>query len=63
MIWTVIAAVASLIAAACALAAVRQTVQLRREARQQVLADTLIAMINATEKNPGHGKDPYGMLA
>ncbi len=58
MIWTVIAAVASLVAAACALQAVMQTAQLRREARQQILADALIAMMNATEKNPGHGKDP-----
>ncbi len=55
--WTVIAAIASLVAAACALLAVRQTTRLRREARQQILADALITMINATEKNPGNG-DP-----
>jgi hypothetical protein len=55
--WNVIAAVASLLAAACALQAVRQAGQLRREARQQILADALITMINATEKNPGYGAD------
>lgn len=53
-----IAAIASLAAAACALIAVRQTAQLRRDARQQILADALIDMINATEKNPGYGVDP-----
>ena len=58
MVWTVIAAVASLIAAACALAAVLQAAQLRREGRLQILADALIAMMNATEKNPGFGQDP-----
>lgn len=57
MIWAVIAAVASLVAAACALRAVEQTARLRREARQQILADALIAMISATEKNPGYGAD------
>lgn len=59
MTWAVVAAVASLVAAACALRAVAQTAQLRREARQQVLADALIAMISATEKNPGYGEDPF----
>jgi hypothetical protein len=59
VIWTVIAAVASLVAAACAMRAVAQTAQLRQEARQQVLADALIAMISATEKNPGYGKDHF----
>lgn len=52
MVWTVIAAIASLVAAACALAAVRQAAQLRREARQQILADALIAMISATGTAP-----------
>jgi hypothetical protein len=58
VLWTVIAAVASLIAAGCALATVRQTVKLRREAQLQTLAEALMAAISASEKNPGHGKDP-----
>jgi hypothetical protein len=59
LIWAVIAAVASLVAATRALKAVAQTAQLRREGRQQILADALIAMISATEKNPGWGKDRF----
>lgn len=57
MVWTVIAAAASLVAAGCALATVRQAAQLRREERLRTLAEALIAMVSATEKNPGHGID------
>jgi len=58
VLWNVIAAVASFLAAGCALATVRQTVTLRREAQLQTMADALMAAISASEKNPGHGKDP-----
>lgn len=57
MLWAVIAAVAALIAAACALATVIQTARLRRDEHLRTLADALITMISATEKNPGHGVD------
>lgn len=55
---TLVACVASVFAAGFALVTIRQTAKLRHEARQQILADALITMINTTEKNPGHGQDP-----
>lgn len=54
MFWTVVAALAALVAAVAALVTVWLTIGYRREERLRNLAEALIAVVSAAEDHPKH---------